>query len=162
VIESEPTARVVVEYVATPELLRVPVPRLVVPCMKFTVPVGVVSPEVTVAVKVTLAPKEILLELAARPVVVAAGVVLLEPPLPEGPLPVVGLAAPPPQPHRQPAIASVAIRPTIFIFEPPISIGNLLPGQKFRWRVVPKNSYCTLPSPPQIEKKRADNSAFCD
>ena len=68
--------------------------------MKFTVPVGVLSPEVTVAMKVTLAPKEIVLELAERLVSVAAGAELLDPPLPEEPLPTVGLAAPPPQPHR--------------------------------------------------------------
>ena len=43
---------------ATPELLRVPVPRVAVPSLKVIVPVGAFAPEppVTVAVKVTLAP----------------------------------------------------------------------------------------------------------
>ena len=48
---------VVVLKVATPELFSVPVPRVVAPFRKVTVPVGV-GPEaaVTVAVKVTLVP----------------------------------------------------------------------------------------------------------
>ncbi len=52
-IESVPTARVVVLNVATPELLSVPVPSVVDPSMKVTVPVGVPDDPVTVAVKVT-------------------------------------------------------------------------------------------------------------
>jgi hypothetical protein len=53
VIEFEPTASVEVAYVACP-LLSVPVPRVVLPSMKVTVPVAVDG--VTVAVKVTEAP----------------------------------------------------------------------------------------------------------
>jgi len=50
-----PTASDVVEKVATPEAFRVPVPRLVIPSRKVTVPVGVPLPEeaATVAVSVT-------------------------------------------------------------------------------------------------------------
>ena len=51
-----PTARALVVSVATPEPFKVPVPRLVAPSRKVTVPVGVPVPgatAVTVAVKVT-------------------------------------------------------------------------------------------------------------
>lgn len=53
-----PAASVDVDRVATPEELRAPVPMVVVPSAKVTVPVGVVVPEAgaTVAVKVTLVP----------------------------------------------------------------------------------------------------------
>src|SRR5439155_18343149 len=59
VIECEPTASVLVTNVAWPELSRVPVPRVLVPSLKVTVPVGVPAPglfAVTVAVKVTACP----------------------------------------------------------------------------------------------------------
>jgi len=58
VIECEPTVRVEIEKVATPPL-SVPVPRLVDPSMKATVPVGVPLPgefALTVAVNVTDCP----------------------------------------------------------------------------------------------------------
>jgi hypothetical protein len=50
-----PTSKLLVLKVATPEPLRVPVPSVVVPSMKVTVPVGVPVPVVgvTVAVNVT-------------------------------------------------------------------------------------------------------------
>jgi hypothetical protein len=52
-----PTVRVDVVMVATAVLFRVPVPRVVVPSRKVTVPVGVPELlEVTVAVRVTGAP----------------------------------------------------------------------------------------------------------
>jgi hypothetical protein len=60
---SEPVGSAVVEYVATPEEESGPVPRVVLPSMKVTEPVGTVaSPEgpVTVAVKVTLEPEVML------------------------------------------------------------------------------------------------------
>ena len=59
VIEWVPTLNVLVEYVATPELFSVPVPRVLVPSRNMTVPVGaVVLPEgpATVAVNVTFCP----------------------------------------------------------------------------------------------------------
>src|SRR6059058_1021895 len=55
-IEWEPTASVLVTNVAWPEPFRVPVPRVLEPAMKVTVPVGVPAAglfAVTVAVKVT-------------------------------------------------------------------------------------------------------------
>src|SRR5947199_7882741 len=58
-IEREPTASVLVANVAWPEPFRVPVPRVVEPSLKVTVPVGVPAPglfAVTVAVKVTDCP----------------------------------------------------------------------------------------------------------
>lgn len=121
VTESEPTTRVLVEYVATPELLRVALPRLVIPCMKFTVPVGVPSPEVTVAVRVMLVPEAMLLEEADNFVVVTAGVVAPEPLLPpEELLPaLLPLPLPPPQPHKEPDTARMTMRLTIFTSEPP-------------------------------------------
>src|SRR5437899_4167032 len=58
-IEWEPTASVLVTNVAWPEPFRVPVPRVLEPSMKVTVPVGVPAAglfAVTVAVKVTGCP----------------------------------------------------------------------------------------------------------
>ena len=58
-IECEPTASVLVTNVAWPELSRVPVPRVLEPSLKVTVPVAVPAPglfAVTVAVKVTACP----------------------------------------------------------------------------------------------------------
>ncbi len=58
-IEWEPTASVLVVNMAWPALSRVPVPRMVEPSLKVTVPVGVPAPgllAVTVAVKVTDCP----------------------------------------------------------------------------------------------------------
>src|SRR5216117_2583887 len=58
-IECEPTASVLVTNVAWPEPFRVPVPRVLEPSLKVTVPVGVPAPgllAVTVAVKVTDCP----------------------------------------------------------------------------------------------------------
>src|SRR2546425_10540052 len=55
----EPTASVLVTNVAWPEPSRVPVPRVLEPSLKVTVPVGVPAPglfAVTVAVKVTDCP----------------------------------------------------------------------------------------------------------
>ena len=70
-----PTVSEEVEKVATWEpdtVLRVPVPRAVVPSLKVTVPVGGFAPAVvTVAVKVTEAPKFAGLGLEMRVVVVA-------------------------------------------------------------------------------------------
>ena len=54
-----PTERLLVEKVATPLPLRVPVPRVVAPSEKVTLPVGVPAPgavTLTVAVKVTDCP----------------------------------------------------------------------------------------------------------
>ncbi len=68
----EPTARVLVLKVATPELSSVPVPSVVVPSMKSTVPVGVPAPEVpaaTVAVNVTEEPEMLGLGLEVKVVV---------------------------------------------------------------------------------------------
>jgi hypothetical protein len=59
VIEREPAASVEVVNVAWPETFSVPVPRLVAPSRKVTVPVGVPAPgafTVTVAVSVTACP----------------------------------------------------------------------------------------------------------
>jgi len=59
VIGCEPTASVLVTNVAWPEAFRVPVPRVLGPSLKVTVPVGVPAPLVlafTVAVKVTGCP----------------------------------------------------------------------------------------------------------
>ncbi len=58
-IECEPTASVLVTNVAWPEPSRVPVPRVLEPSLKVTVPVAVPAPglfAVTVAVKVTACP----------------------------------------------------------------------------------------------------------
>ncbi len=52
-----PTARLEVAKVATPLALSVPVPSVVAPSLKVTVPVGVPPAPVTVAVKVTDWPK---------------------------------------------------------------------------------------------------------
>jgi hypothetical protein len=52
-----PPGRLLVEKVAAPLPLRVPVPRVVLPSVKVTVPVGVPPAEETVAVKVTGWPK---------------------------------------------------------------------------------------------------------
>ena len=54
-IECVPTASVEVENVATPEPLSVPLPMVVEPSMKFTLPVGVPLPDcgVTVALNIT-------------------------------------------------------------------------------------------------------------
>jgi hypothetical protein len=55
-----------------PTVLKVPVPRAVVPSLKVTVPVGAFAPAVvTVAVKVTEAPKFAGFRLDLRAVVVA-------------------------------------------------------------------------------------------
>jgi hypothetical protein len=66
----------VVLKVATPLEFSVPVPRLVDPLMKVTVPVGVVVPDcdVTVAVRVTLWPRGAEVGLAASVVVLAGRV----------------------------------------------------------------------------------------
>src|SRR5262249_23701308 len=74
VIECGPAASTVVVNVATPDPFRVPVPSVVVPSLKVTVPVGVaVVPDgVTVAVNVTDCPNEEGFALDARAVVVAA------------------------------------------------------------------------------------------
>ena len=54
VIACDPAASVVVEKVATPAALSVPFPRVVVPCLNDTLPVGIAPvDEVSVAVKVT-------------------------------------------------------------------------------------------------------------
>jgi hypothetical protein len=53
-MKCEPTASVLVLYVAVPELFSVPVPRVAEPSMNVAVPVGVFDPlVVTVAVKIT-------------------------------------------------------------------------------------------------------------
>ena len=54
----DPAASADVTYVATPELLTVPVPRVVVPSLNVTVPVGAAAPDppFTVAVNVRLEP----------------------------------------------------------------------------------------------------------
>jgi hypothetical protein len=60
VIEWLPTERDEVENVAIPEMFNVPLPRVVEPSLKVTVPVGVPEPgafAVTVAVKVIDWPK---------------------------------------------------------------------------------------------------------
>ena len=50
------SGKLVVTKFATPEALSVPAPKLVVPSMNTTVPVGVPPAPVTVAVKVTAPP----------------------------------------------------------------------------------------------------------
>jgi hypothetical protein len=74
VIESLPTGRVVVLKVATPPL-SVPVPSVVLPSVKVTVPVGVPAPgelALTVAVSVTAWPKTAEVGEVLSAVVVAA------------------------------------------------------------------------------------------
>src|SRR6266704_5010 len=56
-MECAPTAREAVVSVAMPEESSVPVPRLVAPSRNVTVPVGMPTGELTVAVKVTGWPK---------------------------------------------------------------------------------------------------------
>ena len=71
-----PVAKAPAEYVVTPEVFNVPMPSVVVPSRKVTVPVGVpVLPlaPVMVAVKVTLPPAVIVEAEAVSAVVVAAG-----------------------------------------------------------------------------------------
>lgn len=65
-------------YVAAPEPFNVPVPRVVAPFKKVTVPVGAGTPEapVTVAVKVTLDPTAMEFAEAVRAVVVEPSVTL--------------------------------------------------------------------------------------
>jgi hypothetical protein len=72
-MESLPVGSAVVEYVATPELFSVPVPRVAVPLRNVTVPAGVPLPAgpATVAVKVTFAPAVTLAAEADNVVVVA-------------------------------------------------------------------------------------------
>src|SRR5438874_1962083 len=80
-IEWEPTASVLVTNVAWPEPFRVPVPRVLEPSLKVTVPVGVPAPgllAVTVAVKVTDCPDtDGLAEELTRVVVLDAAVVVV-------------------------------------------------------------------------------------
>jgi hypothetical protein len=52
----DPAVSVDVLKVAVPVGSGVPVPRVVAPCLKTTVPVGMPLPELTVAVKVTVCP----------------------------------------------------------------------------------------------------------
>jgi hypothetical protein len=74
----EPAASAAELYVAVPAALSVPVPRVVVPFLKVTVPVGAGTPEVpvTVAVKVTLEPIAIEVAEAVSAVVVDPSVTL--------------------------------------------------------------------------------------
>src|SRR5947209_11896892 len=69
-----PGVRLVVCSVATPVLSSVAEPSTAVPCLKFTVPVGVVDPAplLTVAVSVTVPPSGGFCVLALIPVVVGA------------------------------------------------------------------------------------------
>src|SRR6058998_3627851 len=79
-IEWEPTASVLVTNVAWPEPFRVPVPRVLEPSLKVTVPVGVPAPglfAVTVAVKVTGCPDTDGWSEEVRPVVVPGSVVVV-------------------------------------------------------------------------------------
>src|SRR6266550_3923624 len=79
-IEWEPTASVLVTNVAWPEAFRVPVPRVLGPSLKVTVPVGVPAPLVlafTVAVKVTGCPDTDGLIEEMTPVVVPGSVVVV-------------------------------------------------------------------------------------
>src|SRR5438876_1134623 len=79
-IEWEPTASVLVTNVAWPEPFRVPVPRVLEPSLKVTVPVGVPAPvllAVTVAVKVTGCPDPDGLIEETTPVVVPGSVVVV-------------------------------------------------------------------------------------
>src|SRR5205814_266537 len=80
VIGCEPTASVLVTNVAWPEAFRVPVPRVLGPSLKVTVPVGVPAPLVlafTVAVKVTGCPDTDGLIEETTPVVVPGSVVVV-------------------------------------------------------------------------------------
>jgi hypothetical protein len=71
-MECAPTERVEVVKVAISDTFKVPVPRVVVPSLKVTVPVGGFAPTVaTVAVKVTATPEPDGLRLEMREVVVA-------------------------------------------------------------------------------------------
>ena len=75
-----PTASVLVTNVAWPEAFRVPVPRVLGPSLKVTVPVGVPAPLVlafTVAVKVTGCPDTDGLIEETTPVVVPGSVVVV-------------------------------------------------------------------------------------
>src|SRR5947208_1019748 len=80
-IEWEPTASVLVTNVAWPEPFRAPVPRVLEPSLKVTVPVGVPAPglfAVTVAVKVTDCPDtDGLVEELTRVVVLGSVVVVV-------------------------------------------------------------------------------------
>jgi hypothetical protein len=78
VIEWLPPVNAEVAYVAVPPLFSVPVPSVVVPSMKVTVPPGVPALEVTVAVKVTEAPKVDGFSEEARDVVVGPGLTVWE------------------------------------------------------------------------------------
>jgi hypothetical protein len=78
VIECIPTARVEVVKVATPDPFSVPVPRVVVPSINVTLPVGVSLLGETVAVKVTLLPTVILLAVVISAVVVLSVVTVTE------------------------------------------------------------------------------------
>jgi hypothetical protein len=69
-----PTARVVVEKVATPLLFSVPVPSIALPSEKLTVPDTPPLVVVTVAVKVTVVPNVAGEPEVATAVTVAAGV----------------------------------------------------------------------------------------
>ncbi len=75
-IECEPTASEIVEYVACPEAFSAPEPSAVVPSMKVTEPVGVPEPAVgaTVAVKVRFVPAAAVVADAAKVVIVAVWV----------------------------------------------------------------------------------------
>ena len=79
-IGCEPTASVLVTNAAWPEAFRVPVPRVLGPSLKVTVPVGVPAPLVfafTVAVKVTGCPDTDGLIEETTPVVVPGSVVVV-------------------------------------------------------------------------------------
>src|SRR5438034_159046 len=79
-IGGEPTASVLVTNVAWPEAFRVPVPSMLEPSLKVTVPVGVPAPLVfafTVAVKVTGCPDTDGLIEETTPVVVPGSVVVV-------------------------------------------------------------------------------------
>src|SRR5213080_4273274 len=79
-IEWEPTASVLVTNVAWPELFSVPVPRVLEPSLKVTVPVGVPAPGLfaaTVAVKVTGCPNTDGWTEEVSPVVVPGSVVVV-------------------------------------------------------------------------------------
>ena len=75
VIEWVATVSDDVSYVATPEPLSVPVPMLVAPSLKVTVPVGIPAPGATtptVAVNVTDSPNNVGFTVDVNPVVVDA------------------------------------------------------------------------------------------
>ena len=76
-IELDPTGSVVVFKVATPLAFNAPVPRLVVPLRKVTVPVGTLLPDwgETVAVSVTLWPAVTCVGDAVKAVIVGKVVV---------------------------------------------------------------------------------------